>query len=160
MQNIRIVLITAVLSLLSLYGFSQTVNERAITIGGVTLNNSYSFAQFTAIMGAPDSYTSEPGDGGESIVMIYNNNKFELLANEFIHIDFSNSDYKLNGVVGVGDPVANINRLNPFYLTSKSIGENRIIYYAHIMDSIDDLSTIDFDTTNGIITRISYVRDY
>ena len=159
MQNIRIVLITTVLSLFSLYGFSQTVNKRTITIGGVTLNNSYTFAQFTSIMGMPSSYTSEPGDGGEQIIMNYNTNSFTLLANKFVLFNLINNSYKLNGVVGVGDPISNINLLNPFKLTSKLKGTNQMIYYAYITDSSGDMSPIYVYTTNGIITRIFYLDD-
>jgi len=158
MKTIVHTLITAVLSLLSLYGFSQTINKITITIGGVTLNNSYTLSQFTSIMGAPNSTSSEMEDGGELIEMKYSNNIFYLHANEFNCFLLINNTYKLNGVVGVGDPIANINLLNPFRLTSEPKGANKMLYYAYITDNTcGDMSPIYFYTTNGIITRISYL---
>jgi len=156
MKKTRAILLTTALLLFVFCGYSQTVNKRTITIGGVTLNNTYTFSQFTAIMGTPNSYISEPSDGGEAIRMTYNSNKFTLLANKLIIIVLANNSYKLNGVVGVGDPIANINLLNPYKLTSKSKGGNQMLYYAFITDADWDKSPIYFYATNGIITEIFY----
>ena len=157
MKNLRITLLVTIFSLFFLNGYSQTVNKRTITVGGVALNNSYTFAQFTSIMGTPNSHTSVPWDGGELITMMYNSNKFQILANKFVHVNLFNNSYKLNGVVGVGDPVSNINLLNPFKLESKSNGTNKMLYYAYITDANYDMSPISFYVTNGIITEISYL---
>ena len=155
-------LLAAVLSLFVLSGYCQTVNKRTITIGGAVLNDTCTYARFTAIMGAPDSRKSEQEDGGELITMLYNNNTFYLHANVFNCFQLVNNSYKLNGVVGVGDPVANIDLLKPFKLISKPNGAGKELYYAYITDAylIDpdwDRSPIYFYVTNGIITKISYL---
>jgi len=92
-------------------------------------------------------------------MMKYNNNTFYLYANVFNCFALLNNDYKLNGVIGIGDPVSNINLLNPFRITSISREGNRMIHLTYITDAEDDMSPIYFYSTNGIIDGISYLQD-
>jgi len=156
-MNFRSTLLTTVLSLLFLSGYGQIADKGAINIGGVTVNNTYTYSQFTSIMGAPDSTKSEMDDGGEHLTMTYNGNRFCCVAGEFICFELINNSYKLNGVVGVGDPVANINLINPFKIESKPNGANKMLYYADIIDPEYDMMPVYFYVTNGIITKIFYL---
>jgi hypothetical protein len=162
MKTLKIALLIVGLLSLHVCGWGQTVNKRTITVAktgssaSVTLNNSYSYAQFISIMGTPDSKETEM-DGGEIVMMKYNNNSLSLHANRFVLFTLRNNGFKLNGVVGVGDPASNINLLNPFKITSEPNGTQKTLIYAYITDYFDDMSPICFYTENDLIVKINYL---
>ena len=143
--------------ILAFNGYSQTVNKRQITVRGLILGQNYSVDQVTSIIGSPQSYSYEIDVFDTIHKLAYNGNTLYIYDRKFNGFELANNDYKLNGVVGVGDTFDKINLLNPFKIKSETGTNGITYYYGYITDYFDDMSPICFYIRNGTIFQINYL---
>ena len=137
-------------------GYSQNISKIQISVGGLILGQKYTVEQVTSIFGSPQSYSHEI-DVYDTNKFMYNNNTFYINDGKFNCFELVNTDYKLNGVVGVGDTFDKINLLNPYKINSGTTINGIKFYYVYITDYFDDMSPIYFYMQNGTISKINYL---
>jgi len=89
---------------------------------------------------------------------IFNSNNVHFYNNLFKYLNLINSVFKLNGIVGVGDPASKINDLPHNNIETRNMNNGQSIYYLYFRNiEIDDMSPIMFYVENGIIYRVVYI---
>jgi hypothetical protein len=164
MKKIFYILIAITISTISNGLYSQNQSQPyAISIGGLLLEHQYSHEQVISALGNPQSYEeliNNPDYEGVLIakIYLYNYNRINIYDGILRQIDLINSYYKLNGIVGVGDPASKINDLPHNNIETSNMNNGQSIYYLYFRNiEIDDMSPIMFKVENGIITRIEYI---
>ncbi len=146
-------------SLISYVLYSQTQPQPfSIGIGGLLLEHQYTHEQVVSALGIPQSYKAiNDGSLGYMREYLYKGNEIHFYENVFQHFSLKNSSYKLNGIVGVGDPVTKIYNLPHNKIEVYSLKRGTVYYFYFRNIEVDDMSPIRFYEENGIIIRIEYI---
>ncbi len=104
-------IITVIITLLAI-GFASA--QTTISIGPLSLGTAYSESQIVSILGNPTSKSSRMDDAS-GYVISFSYPTLDMEVDEYGIYDLllkKGCAYKVNGLVGVGDPISKISLLN------------------------------------------------
>lgn len=134
-----------------------------MSIGGLLLEHTYTHEQVLSIMGTPQSYkllVNHPDYEGvnKARIYVYNSNIFSIYDDVLKYVVIVNATYKINNLVGVGDPVSKIFELPHNNISNENEHNGHSFYYLHFRNiDEDDMSPLIFYVANGVIVKIVYV---
>lgn len=96
-----------------LYAQLPNIIRNNMVINGLTLCQSYTQEQMIAALGQPDSIILYTNDSGAFRKYYYGIDYFRVTAEDDYFIDFkvTNSHFRFNNFISVGDPVARVSLL-------------------------------------------------
>ena len=107
------VLATITICTAALYAQLPNIIRNDMVINGLTLCQSYTKEQIIEALGQPDSIILYTNDSGIFRKYYYGTDYFRVAAEDNYFIDFkvTNSHFRLNDFISVGDPVARVSLL-------------------------------------------------
>lgn len=135
MNNKFYIIIAITISTISNGLYSQNQPQPyAISVGGLLLEHQYSHEQVIAALGSPQSYHTENDfTFGNIREYIFNSNNVHFYNNLFKYLNLINSAFKLNGIVGVGDPASKIYDLPHNNIENSNMNNSQIKYIIYTL---------------------------